>query len=139
MVRRATTPVTLTIKNSSRGPHFIFLFMSAALVVLSARYPPPRRARVFLLLSVAFVCLQLRFAVPSLLVLAAAIGIHYATLRWMLWLPPQASRAGVFWAWLVLTLLGFVGLRRRGWTWIRYPYSFAGIVSIPVYIRLLPP
>jgi D-alanyl-lipoteichoic acid acyltransferase DltB (MBOAT superfamily) len=92
----------------------MFLFMCASLLVLSLRFLAPWRAHAFLLLSVAFVALQHRFAVPSLVVLAGAVVVHYATLRSMIRLP-ETYRAGVFWSWLVLTLVGFAVVKHYDW------------------------
>src|SRR5437868_6247577 len=93
----------------------MFLFMCAALIALSVRALAPWRTHIFLVLSLGFVGVQHRFAAPSLAVLAIAVAIHYLTLRWMLRLPTGTPRASVFWAWLGLTLAGFVVVKHYDW------------------------
>lgn len=92
----------------------IFVLLSAALVLLSARSLDRCRAQCYLLLSLLFIGLFYGFALPSLALLAAVLVVHYATLCAMAQLSERGRRI-LFWAWLIPVVAGFAVVKHYSW------------------------
>jgi D-alanyl-lipoteichoic acid acyltransferase DltB (MBOAT superfamily) len=72
------------------------------------------------------------------LVPAAALLVHYATLQWMLRLKSRPARVGLYWAWLLGTLSGFVLVKQYFWiTDIFVPRDFLSSSLITVGISFM--
>jgi len=93
----------------------VFLLLSAALILLSLPSAKRRLAGWFLVLSLAFVALQYQSAPVSLLIPIASLFLQYPVLKLMLRVKARPYRVALHWGWLLLTLGGFVIVKRYVW------------------------
>lgn len=98
----------------------LLLFLSAALVALSARWSRLSAAVVFLGLNAIFVRLMYGHENRSVALLLAAVVGHFLSLRAMQALRPAWARSLVFIAWLVTAVVGLLVLKRYDWVTDRF-------------------
>ena len=111
----------------------MYALLSLALVILSAKSLGRCRVEFFTAFNIVFVALTLNFSGSSLAVVATFLLVHYLALRLMLLSTKIGVRSFIFWAWLTISLVGFVLVKQYRWITelvVERPLVPAGLITV---------
>lgn len=121
----------------------IYLVLSLALLLLSSKSLKCWRAQLFTTINLAFVALILNFSIISIVVVLIFLFIHYATLRLLFLCASHRKRSMLFWAWIAISLTGFVIVKQYQWItdlFMEQTFAPAGLITVGlsfIYFRQL--